>query len=184
MLSIDNFKSNISIVRPNLFYATITLPPGLFTATEIAELNNFKFRCESTELPGRTIATYDDQSTGTTKKLAYDVTYNDINMTIIASEDMHERKIFESWIDRIVLPSSHNAGGSSGGIVRYYEDYAKGIVTISQLDSNGSDTIAEYKLHYAYPIQVGAMNLNWSEFDTYQRFAVTLTYRYYTKSFF
>jgi hypothetical protein len=181
-LNIDSFRTNINVLRPNLFYARLTLPSAIFSRSD--DISKLEFRCETTELPGRTVATYDDQSTGTTKKLAYDVTYNDINLTIIASEDMKERRIFEKWINNIVNPSSHNSPNGSGGLVKYYDDYAKGVLTISHLNSNGDKVIAEYTMHSAYPIQVSPMNLSWAEFDTYQRFAVTMTYRYYTYVFF
>lgn len=195
-LNIDSFRTNIDVVRPNLFYARLTLPfsiegititrdpLGFYTYGNVTDISKFEFRCEATELPGRTVATYDDQSTGTTKKLAYDITYNDINLTIIASEDMNERKVFERWIDYIVNPSTHNNPTGKGGLVKYYDDYAKGVLTISQLNNDGDKVIAEYTMHGAYPIQVSAMNLSWAEFDTYQRFSVTMTYRYYTYAFF
>ncbi len=182
MFSIDSIKSNVKIVRPNLFKVSLTLPSSIFTSTEFTQINKFEFRCEATEIPGRTLATVDDQSTGTTKKFAYDVTYNDINLTVIASEDMNERKLFEKWMDNVVLPSSHNTPRASGGLVNYYESYAAGVVTIYQLKDNGQ-SVCTYTLHNAYPIQISPMNLSWAEFDTYQRFSVTMTYRYHTMTF-
>jgi hypothetical protein len=180
--SISQMKANIKVVRPNLFKAQITLPLVNFSAADRTLISKFEFRCEATEIPGRTLATTDDQSTGTTKKLAYDVTYNDINFNIIASEDMNERYIFEKWINSIVLPSGHNTQYASGGIVEYYKNYAGGTVDIYQLRDDGQ-TVCKYTLHYAYPIQISPMNLTWGEFDTYQRFTVTMTYRYHTMEF-
>lgn len=182
MFSVAQLKANLNIVRPNIFYVNLTLPSTIFTRTDSTTIEKLKFRCESVELPGRTLATYDDQSTGTTKKMAYDVTYNDTLLNIIVSKDMNERYIFEKWIDKIVTPSSHNAATNSGGIVNYYKDYAAGTVDIVQADADGTD-ICTYTLHNAYPIQISGMNLNWAEFDTYQRFSVTMTYRYYTRVF-
>lgn len=182
MFNISELKANLNIVRPNIFYVNVTLPSSIFSRTDSLLIETFKFRCETAEIPGRTLATYDDQSTGTTKKLAYDVTYNDLNLTIIASDDMNERYIFEKWIDNAVNPSSHNNGNASGGLVKYYSDYSGGRVDIVQATDDGS-TVCTYTLHNAYPIQVSGMNLNWSEFDTYQRFSVTMTYRYHTMEF-
>lgn len=182
VFSIDQLKANLEIVRPNLFEADIILPYSIFSGIDYTRINKFTFRCESTELPGRTVATYDDTSIGTTRKHAYDVTYNDINLTIIASKDMGERKVFEKWIDNIVNPSGHNAGNSAGGLLRYYSDYAKGTLVVKQLDDDGN-SIVEYTMHDAYPIQISPMNLTWAEVDTYQRFSVTMTYRYYTRLF-
>ena len=184
MFNISTFKANLKVVRPNLFYASITLPPLLFTASEKSvDAKTLDFRCEATELPGRTIATYDDQSTGPTKKLAYDVTYNDINLQIIASEDMNERKYLEKWIDSIVLPNNGNYNASLGGLVNYYSTYATGQMSIFQLNDVGKQ-IVKCNLYQAYPIMLSPMNMSWEETNTYQRFTVTMTYRYHETIFY
>lgn len=180
MFSVSNFRSSVKIVRPNLFYAEI--PVSSYLSTIGYNTTGFQFRCEATELPGRTIATTDSQSFGPTTKFAYDVTYNDINLQIIASEDMQERKFFERWIDKIVTPTN-NGVGFTGGLIKYYDDYASGSVKIHQLKDNGSK-IATYTLYNAYPIQLSPMNLSWEDANSYQRFAVTMTYRYHTSEFF
>lgn len=181
MFSISQFKSNVKIVRPNLFSVDIT-PPGFLSAYGLRSYGaaeKFSYRCEATELPGKTIATTDESGIGTTVKLPYDVTYNDINLQIIASEDMNERKLFEVWMDNIVLPN--NSGTNSGGLIKYYDSY-QGIFRIHQLNDTG-DKLATYELRQAYPIQLSPMNLSWEESNTYQRFTVTIAYRYHTVTF-
>lgn len=213
MFSISQIRSRLRVVRPNMFFATIQLPPKIasFINTKNAALlggsayiggakqawldsinldasagmnNTFAFRCESTELPGRTIATTEDISYGPVTKHSYDMVYNDLNMTIIASEDMRERAIFELWMEQAVQNTSQSGGslGGRGGLVGYYEDYATGIVRIYQVNDAG-EQLAKYTLAAAYPIQVSAMNLNWEELNTYQRFTVTMTYRYHIVDF-
>lgn len=179
MFNISEFKSNVSIVRPNLFYAEISLPPTITGYNS----GTFKFRCEATEMPGRTVATIDDQSYGPSRKFAYDITYNDINFQIIASQDMAERKIFEKWMDNIVTPTDLNNANFKGGLIKYYDDYSRGNLFIHQLNDSGSK-ICTYTLYNAYPIQLSSMNLTWEEMNTYQRFTVTMTYRYHTAQFF
>lgn len=184
MFSITSFKNNVKIVRPNLFYAEVTLPPTVATAAGSNNFNGtFRFRCQATEFPGRTIATNDDISFGPTTKFAYDVTYNDINLQIIASEDMVERKVFETWMDNIVTKSGTTGGNGTGGFVRYYNDYAQGgKVTIYQVNDQ-SVQLAKCDLNGAFPIGMGPMNLTWEEFDSYQRFSVTIAYRYHVNDF-
>lgn len=181
MFNISQFKENVKVVRPNMFYAEIIPPSGIIN-TAMYDKRKFKFRCESVEIPGRTVATSDDQSFGPSRKFAYDMTYNDLQMTIIASDDMAERYMFETWLDNIVQPTDLNSGNFKGGLLKYYDTYAKGKVKIYQLIDNNQD-IAKYELYDAYPIQLSPMNLTWNESDTYQRFSVTMTYRYYTHEF-
>lgn len=184
MFSISEFKNNIKIVRPNLFYAEIaTLPKFVSGSSTIRNvLDTFKFRCETTELPGKTIATADEQAYGPTKKFAYDVTYNDLNLQIIASQDMNERKFFEDWMDNIITSTDMNFANFKGGMSKYYDDYASCIIKIHQLNENGKK-ICTYTLYNAYPIQLSPMNLSWEETNTYQRFTATITYRHHIVEF-
>ena len=195
--SISDFKSNLGgILRPNLFVAKFNnLPNKLSGYSEPGINNTFSFRCERAELPGKSIATIDDVHSGTTTKLAYDLVYSDITLTIIASQDMKERELFEEWMDSIVIRggdiSTKKTQGSSGtvtpdaengasGLVSYYSDYAENsILEISQLRENG-DAVATYTLYDIFPIQLSPMNLAWEESNTYQRFTVTMSYRYHT----
>lgn len=210
MFSIDTFKALVQPVRPNQFYVEMTLPPKIFdlanrqnirgnanrdnrnqewfTELSLNEANDvntrFKCRCEATELPGRTIATTDDTTSfGPSMKYAYEHTYSDHTLQIIASEDMYERRVFEAWMDNVVNgPDLYGSASSKSGLVRYYDDYAAGQVRLHQVNDQGI-TLAKYTLFNAYPIALSPMNLTWEEQNTYQRFTVTMTYRYHVVNF-
>ena len=178
---ISDFKTSIgNLVRPNLFNATLLgykkIVGGL-TGTLPDVDPTFKFRCEKAELPGRTLATTEDAvGGGPSLKLPYDVTYNDITLSIICSSDMKERKFFEEWMDRII----GRGGRTNAGLVSYYSDYALGVsLKVEQLNEAGTTLIA-YTLQDIYPTALTPMNASWDETNTYQRFGVTLAYRYHT----
>ena len=147
----------------------------------LIDFDEFSFRCEKAEFPGRTIATSEDTGGGgPTLKLPYDVTYNDIQLSIICSADMAERLFFESWMDSIIGPAGMKSGASTGGLVSYFEHYARGIsLEVQQLNEKGEIIIA-YEMHDIYPTALSAMNATWEEVNSYQRFGVTLFYRHYT----
>ena len=178
---ISDFKTSIgNLVRPNLFNATLlgyTKVAGGLDKTLINIDNTFKFRCEKAELPGRTLATAEDAvGGGPSLKLPYDVTYNDITLSIICSADMKERKFFEEWMDRIIGRGRR----TNAGLVSYYSDYALGVsLKVEQLNESGNTLIA-YTLEDIYPTALTPMNAAWEETNTYQRFGVTLAYRYHT----
>jgi hypothetical protein len=178
---ISDFKTSIgNLVRPNLFNATLLgykkIVGGL-TGTLPDVDPTFKFRCEKAELPGRTLATSEDAvGGGPSLKLPYDVTYNDITLSIICSSDMKERKFFEEWMDRIIGRGAR----SNAGLVSYYSDYALGVsLKVDQLNESGNILIS-YTLQDIYPTALTPMNASWEEPNTYQRFGVTLAYRYHT----
>ena len=179
--SISNLRTKLgTLARPNNFLVSLALSAasttalasnGVFAPVKLADISStFSFRCEKAELPGRTIATSDDTSIGTSLKLPYDMTYNDIQLSIICSTDMLERKFFESWMRYVV---------KYDGTVAYYSDYAKGnTLTVSQLDDDGTSKLT-YQCRDIYPIAITPMNATWEENNTYQRFGVTLCYRFY-----
>jgi hypothetical protein len=167
---ISDFKSSLGkLARPNLFRAKI-YGPG-----KIGSIPEFSFRCEKAEFPGKSVATVDDPGGGgPTLKLPYDVTYNDIVLSIICSADMAERIYFENWINLIVRPA-----GNGGGFVRYHSNYSRGqSLEVEQLDEQNK-ILLRWVMEDIYPIAISPMNALWDEINTYQRFEVTLTYRHY-----
>ena len=180
LFNISKFKAALgSVARPNIWRAEIKFGDGLFRTLGKSSsdvLPNFSYRCERTTIPGKTISTVDDYGGGPPLKLAQDVTYQDIDMTIICATDMQERYIFETWMNVVVLPGFY----AGSGLVNYYNNYALGnTLTLYQYNELG-DVILKYTLHDVYPVQISAMNLTWEENNTYQRFDVTLNYRDYT----
>ena len=174
--SISKLRAAIgAIARPNLWQAELF---GNFGEENIPE--NFRFRCEKAEIPGRTLATIDDTGAGPSLKLPYETTYSDMEITIICSEDMAERIFFEKWMSYIVgTPEESDLSTARPGLVTFHEDYAGGKkLALTQLDEAGNELIT-YELKQVYPIQISPMNLSWEESNTYQRFSVTLTYRHY-----
>ena len=168
----NNFKVSLSLASTGVSGADVDIMPGIASIKD-----TFEFRCEKVELPGRTVATTDDSMSGTTLKLPYDMTYNDIQLSIICSVDMLERKFFEQWMDFIVKPGKLSR--PNAGTIAYYSDYAKGNkLKVSQLNDSGTE-ILTYTCHDVYPIAMTPMNATWEENNTYQRFGVTLSYRYH-----
>jgi len=193
--NVSLFKESIkAMVRPNYFVAELggyELKSFALGAYKINE--TFKFRCEKAEFPGKTLATNEDVGGGgTTLKLPYDVTYSDIQLSIICSEDKKERMFFDNWMDSIINPAGYDyilkdsAGKTlslytqNPGLVNYYEDYAKGVtLSVKQLNAK-AEVIMQFVMHDIYPIAISAMNASWDETNSYQRFSVTLNYRYYS----
>ena len=186
--SISNLRTKLgTLARPNNFKVSLSLASSGVSRTPAKDVDDmpwigsidktFEFRCEKADLPGRTLATTDDSMSGTSVKLPYDMTYNDIPLSIICSIDMKERKFFEQWMDFIVKPGKKGLGNA--GTIAYYSDYAKGNkLTVSQLDDNGNSVLT-YTCNDVYPIAMTPMNATWEETNTYQRFGVTLCYRYH-----
>lgn len=178
--AISNLRKSIgTLVRPNNFRVQLSIGNKDAASSNHPQISTikdtFEFRCEKAEIPGRTIATVDDAGSGTAMKLPYDMTYNDIQLSIICASDMAERKFFEKWMDLIVKPGAY----SGGGTVAFYNEFALGnTMTVSQLGDKGESLIA-YTCYHVFPIAITPMNATWEEVNTYQRFGVTMSYRYH-----
>lgn len=172
--AIGNLRAKLgTIARPNNFLVKLSCANIATTSID----GTFEFRCEKAELPGRTIATAESMGGGPTIKLGYDMTYNDIQLSIIAATTMEERIFFESWMDYIIKPFG---AGKQSGTIGYYSDYALGNkLEVSQTDDSGN-TVLSYTCTDVYPIAITPMNATWDESNTYQRFGVTLAYRFHT----
>lgn len=186
MFSITQFKNNVQTVRPNLFFAEVSLPTVVRTAvaSKTNDINRtFRFRCQATEFPGRTLATSDDIHAGPGVKHAYDLTYSDINLSVIASEDMIERFVFDKWMETMVTNSGVSGGNATGGFIRYYNDIIRdGKIIVYQINESRQQ-LAKCTLYGAFPIGMGPLSLSWEEFDSYQRFSVTISYRYHVNDY-
>lgn len=170
--SLSAFRSKFVPVRPNLFSVQLSTL-GVFSIAE-----TFEFRVESAEFPGKNIATSEIAGGGgPTVRVASDVTYGDLTLTIICSDDYNERIFFEEWMNLIYQEYGRTADEANEmGLFNYYENYAKGnTITVRQHDASGK-TIYQSIFKEVYPTAISAMTANWDERDTYQRFTVTLAY--------
>jgi len=165
--TINDFAKSFrgDIARPNRFDVKIFRPAGLnaFIASE-----QLTYRCESTNLPGRTFATMDQQTYGPTEKFPYQSTYQDIDLTFIVDDDMIQKRFFDQWMEFINPTKTYN--------FNYKSEYASQII-ITQYDVKNFSTY-EVTLFEAYPIAINQLDLDWSS-DGYHKLTVTFAYTYW-----
>lgn len=169
--SISDFLSsfNKELARPHHFDVSVASPPNPNNYSKTEEV--FKFRCESTELPGRSLMTTSMKIYGVEEKFPYMSSYNDISLTFIVSDDMIEKKIFESWLDFIHPTATFN--------FKYKYEYARDMV-ITQYDLKKKMSY-QVSLINAYPIAVNPLSLDWGS-DGYHKLNVTFVYDYWKSS--
>lgn len=131
-------------------------------------------QCESTELPGRSVQTQDVDIYGPIFKRPYKTAYTEIPFTFICTNDFHEKRLFDIWMEAMVPTDTHN--------VRYaknqnYERQYTTDIAIVQYDEFVKQIYA-VRLIDAFPISVGSMGLNWGD-DGFHRLTTQFTYRKY-----
>jgi hypothetical protein len=168
MSSIANFKSSFSgdVARPNRFDVSIPVPLTLNQYVRTAR--EVRYRCETTQLPGRTFSTVEQNTYGPTEKYPSLTTYNDIDLTFIVDDDMRAKMFFDGWMN-FINPSYNND-------FRYKENYAT-TLTINQY---GVDNRLTYSvnLYDAYPISMNQLDLDWNA-EGYHKLTVTFAYTYW-----
>lgn len=172
-MNIDEFKSRITrrgISRPNLFNIYIQPPEAIGYDTN--QLRYLTFKAYSVDIPGKTIATSERRTHGPIQKVSYcDPIFPDITVSIICSDDLYERQVFDRWMNYIIKQNN-------GFIVEYYSRYTTKTI-INKLDHEGRESM-KYELIDSYPTNINSQKLDWSETDSYLTLDVTFTYRYYT----
>lgn len=140
-------------------------------------------RIDSVDIPGRflTTADYKHKNYGPLIKIPYGQIYSDVNITIILSEDMKEKRYFEEWQNAIQGTGYDYTGSGLEKFNSYYYDDYVGVVEIRQYGSSGT-LQSIHKLNGAYPIGVGAVSMAWGT-DDVAKLPVTFSYRNYRAEF-
>jgi hypothetical protein len=164
--SIADFKAsfNKDVARSNKFDVLINTPLSLITAVPMTR-KKLSYRCEVSQLPGRTFATMDRKTYGPVEKLPYLTTYNDIDLTFIVDDDMATKYLFDAWLDLVNPKQTNN--------FNYRNTYATSVF-INQYDVANEKTYS-VELIDAYPISINQMDLDWSS-DSIHKLTVTFAY--------
>ena len=110
--------------------------------------------CKSCTLPGKRISTTEATHNHNLSKKPYSAATDEVTMSFIMTNDYYIKKYFDMWQEMIIDTSGDHYKAF------YKNDYVTD-VTIQQLSAS-NDVIPGYsiQLRNAYPIQVGAMELD------------------------
>lgn len=167
--SIADFKHSFTtdIARANRFDVLIPIP-FVLVGTPYVSAKSLTYRCETANLPGRTMATAEQKTYGPIEKFPYLMTYNDMDLTFLVDDDMKQKYLFDGWLDLINPYLNNNYG--------YKEEYAT-TITINQYDVTNKLSYSA-DLIDAYPISVNQMDLDWSN-EGLHKLTVTFAYTYW-----
>jgi hypothetical protein len=161
-LNIDSFRNNLA------FHGG----PAPVNRYEVViprfQTSSLTLLCEQAELPGKTILTVEDKLYGPVRKIGYGQMFIDTTMTFICTADgWEEKEFFDDWQNQIVDPDMYDAN--------YYENY----ITNIHLKTFTEGNQPSYGIIFmeAFPLNVGAINLGWSQNNEYARLSVTFAYR-------
>ena len=169
MANISDFKAKLAGggARSNQFKVTMPFPGYASVGGEIEEL---AFLCRATSIPSMEIASIPVPFRGRSIKIAGDRTIPDWSVTVYNDTNFKLRDAFERWQNGI-NNMSDNEGLTNP--VDYQVD-----CFLDHLDRNGN-TIKSYTLRGVYPIEIGAIPLDYEEAGAIEQFEVSLAYQFF-----
>lgn len=166
---IDDMKAIVGnqggFARTNFFAVTFNGPSSISPDPVIVNA-----LCESAQLPGRSISTFEYGMTRHAIKRPYGYINDDVTLTFYVTNDFYIKKLWEAWLNSVINDVDDKVG--------YRDDYAQDVV-ISVLNLNHNE-IHQVTLTKAYPITINAIELNNGSENEIMRLTVTLTYEDYT----
>jgi len=166
--TINNFLGSFTtdVARPARFDVTIPVPLSL--AFYIGTGKNLTFRCETAQIPGRTLETATKKmGSAPIEKFPYHSNYSEITLDFIISDDMSEKIFFDAWMELINPTTDYN--------FQYKNNYAVDI-SINQYDVSGRLSYAAGIIE-AFPIDVNQLDVSWSNPNSMHKLSVVFAYK-------
>lgn len=171
--NVAEFRSNMigDGARPNLFAVTLTFP----TIAEGGAASGSKatFMVKSAQLPGATVGTVPMYYFGRELKFAGNRTFADWSVTIINDEDFSIRNSLESWMNAINSHAGNVRNNAATSPAGYTVD-----AEVTQYGKTG-DTLKTYKFIGMFPVDLAPIELDWSNNDSIEDYAVTFAYQWW-----
>ena len=174
--SIDSFTAKLKAggALASLFEAELITTKGPQLPSSIQD---FKFLCKATTLPGDTI----DVATVTYMGRGINIPSNRAAVqwttTVYNDEGMATRNNIESWMEQL---NSHSTNKRAAGMQRIL-DYT-GSLTVEQLSKTGGTTATKmYTFVNAWPSAIGEITVDWETNDI-QTYDVTWEFSYWKSS--
>ena len=165
---IASLSKNISrrggLARSNFFALTFTGPASL--SPNPFFINTI---CESAQLPGRSITTFEHGTTHQVTKRPYSFINEDVTLTFLITNDFYIKDLFDKWMRCVVNDTTAK--------IAYKNQYVSDM-TITVLDVN-HNTVYSVNLENAYPININSIELSNAD-GQILKLTVTMTYDNYT----
>jgi len=166
--NVDRFKAELTNggARPNQFAVQLTFPN--YVVARAAAVNKAPFLVTTAELPGQSIGVTPVYYRGRLIKMAGDREFAPFSCTVINYSGFTIRTAMEQWMNGI--ENLRNKTGALQPSV-YQTD-----MFVSQLDRNGA-VLKQYKLLGVFPVDIGAVALDFGTNDQLSSFPVSFQYQ-------
>ena len=174
---LDKFISlvkNKALAHNNKYSAVFYLPKSLQASSEKTEvtsnanLQRLTLLCDSVSIPGLSLITNDVAVYGEARQMPTQRLFSDMNMTFYLDHELNAKRLFDSWMDKIINPNTRSA--------YYYNDYiANADIYVHDINTNVTYKVT---LIECYPKAIQQIDMSYASRDL-MKMQVTLQYKYY-----
>jgi hypothetical protein len=156
-------------------YEVVIYTPRFMGTTRFGLMRSLAVRCDSVTIPGRSLATTPFRIYGPARNMPYEQVYSgEVNLSVILSEDLRERKFFEEWMAGVSSIYNYKMG--------FYNDYTT-IVDVDVLNRQDQG-LYTFTIEEVYPKAIGDIQVGYDKDNEFMRQDITLSFRKYTTTYF
>ena len=173
MANISDFKAQLigSGARANQFRVELSFPSYVTAGVLVGQ--QAQFMCKGAQLPASTIENIPLNYRGRVVNVAGERTFAPWTVTILNDTTFTIRNAMEVWSNGVQNLATTNGRTNPR---EYQTD-----LTVHQLDRSGA-IVKTYKFVDAYPISIGAIELNFDTTNAVEEFTVEFQYNYWTSN--
>lgn len=179
MFNINDIRATMGKygIARSAHYAVTFTPPSILNSPVISDL---PFMCDSANLPG-VILSLDDvrhKGYGLVEKRPNSITFEDFTVSIIGDASGLVLAFIQDWLSLVTNfdgESEQSTFGIAPEMFNYPAEYW-GTINLYLYDIT-ANVYKTYTLSKAFPVNLGAVELNWSNNDALMRIPMTFTYR-------
>lgn len=192
--SVSDFLSKFErgFAKPNMYRVEMNLPRGVngfqpgqiginadSMAGTIMGLNNtmnrndsINLKCHTMTMPQRSLMTYELKQNSAPYRLPYSASFDPVTFGFYTDSSYDTRDFFDVWQSTVINTRTNT--------LNFYDEYTADIHMYA-MDAMGRDTY-HVTLYEAYPINLGIIDLSYSQSNNYQSVMVTMAYKYWLPS--
>ena len=153
-------------------YEVVIYTPRFMGSSRIELMRSIALRCDSVTIPGRSFSTTPFRFYGPARNMPYEQVYSgELNLSVVLSEDLRERKFFEEWMGGVSSIYNYKMG--------FYSDYT----TVMDIDviNRQDESLYTFTLEEVYPKALGEIQVGYDKDNEFMRQDVTMSFRKYTQ---
>lgn len=181
MKKLNEFVTSLSdgVAKSSLMDVQI-FPPSFMANNEYAEY--LTFRCESADLPGKTLGIDERKDYVFSSKHPNSVSLEDLSLTFLCTSNMIERQFFDEWMEKIVGTGSKRSA--------FYDEFVSNSIIVNLYSGKNTAKNAypnakscSFTFNKIFPTALSKQQVSWTSEESL-KLTVSFTYEYWSVEYY